>query len=59
VLQAVNSTQLHALDSSLSLAELLSWLHQNEQHQVLVNFSQQQELWLVTSQQLDQMLLKG
>ncbi|SBS24529.1 H(+)/Cl(-) exchange transporter ClcA [Marinomonas aquimarina] len=59
VLCAVSSTQVSAVDASLSLAELLSWLHRHEQHQVLVSFAQQQELWLVTSRQLDQMLMKG
>ncbi|WP_425642832.1 chloride channel protein [Marinomonas gallaica] len=59
VLRALPGTPVSVVDSSLSLAELLSWLHRHKQHQVLVSFVQQQELWLVTSQQLDQMLLKG
>lgn len=59
VLHAVSSAKVSVLDASLSLAELLSWLHRHEQHQVLVSFAQQQELWLVTSRQLDQMLMKG
>ncbi|MBM6551370.1 chloride channel protein [Marinomonas ostreistagni] len=59
VLQAVVGKPVQVVDSTLSLAELLSWLHEHEQHQVLVNFTQSQELWLVTSKQLDHMLLKG
>ena len=59
VLQALSGNQVEALDSGLSLAELLRWLHEHERHQVLVHFKKRQELWLVTSKQLDHMLMKG
>lgn len=59
VLDAVVGREVSLVDSSLSLAELLTWLHEHEQHQVLVHFVNHQELWLVTSSQLDHMLLKG
>ncbi|RDL42699.1 chloride channel protein [Marinomonas piezotolerans] len=58
VLKALSGKKVGVVGASLSVPDLMRWLHEHNQQQVLVYYSSSQEYWLATSHRLHQMLFK-